>query len=598
MNRAAVFHTCRAPYAYPVGGAHLRVVLEAAQGDLEGATCVHGDGYDWPVESDRPAAMNWLGDDGVHEYWGVTLPAPTRRVRYLLHVRGRDGREVWLNERGIQPRRPRDGHFMYAYIHKGDRFEQPDWIREAIFYQIFPDRFCNGNPANDPPEPMDWNARPALRQPAGGDLEGIGEKLGYIRELGINCIYSTPIFTSPSSHKYDTTDYYHVDPHFGTDADFKALVQGAHGQGIRFVLDAVFNHCGRGFFAFRDVVARGEQSPYVGWFYDLHSFPVDPAACNYETFANKVKYMPKLDTTDPECAEYLLQVAEHWIREADIDGWRLDVANEVDHSFWREFRRRVKGAKAQAYITGEVWHDPSDWLQGDQFDSVMNYPWRYAVLLFLKGEIDVVEFNALMTRLRLHHPAEVRRGLLNLLGSHDTPRVRTVVQSGEKAALGALLLLTAEGVPMIYYGDEIGMEGEDDPDCRRGYPWGRTDEQDQGLLGLYRRLVAIRRTFPWLNDGAWETFLTDGVRNALGYKRQPTPLEAPGHRREEEGLYVVLNASPSGCEVRLPHDRLYDLLEGEIQTGRVQGSTVELPPWGMAVLAPPSLAQQFRESRP
>lgn len=586
MQMASVFHSCRAPYAYPVGEAHLRVVLMAARGDLSAATCVFGDRYAWPPGAELPAAMDRLGDDGVHEYWGATIPAPTRRVRYLLHLRGRDGGEAWLGENGFAPQRGAQGFFEYAYIHRADRFAQPDWVRAAVVYQIFPDRFCNGDPSGDPPGHMDWNARPATREPAGGDLAGIRQRLGYLQELGINCIYLTPIFAAPAYHKYDTTDYFRVDPAFGSNAAFADLVAEAHGAGTRVILDAVFNHSGSTWFAFRDVVEQGADSPYAGWFYELREFPVDEARINYETFADRVASMPKLDTANPDCADYLLKVAEHWIRAAGIDGWRLDVANEVDHRFWRRFRDRVKAANPQAFIIGEVWHDPTDWLQGDQFDSVMNYPWRTATLAFLKGQIDAAEYDGLLTRQRFHYPAEVRRGLLNLLGSHDTPRIRTEAGSRAKAALGTLLLLTAPGVPMIYAGDEIGMEGAQDPDCRRGFPWERPEEHDLGLLSLYRRLIGLRKRFPWLNDGAWETFHADGVRNVLGYRRMPEPLEAPGRAGEAgEGLWVVVNAGPNPVTVPVPSDRpLTDLLAGEMQTGRVQGSTVELPGYGMALL--------------
>lgn len=359
------------------------------------------------------------------------------------------------------------------------------------------------------------------------------------------------------------------------------------------MLDAVFNHAGKEWFAFRDVIEKGPDSEYAGWFYNLHSFPVRPEVCNYETFANRIPTMPKLDTGNPACRDYLLGVAEYWIREADIDGWRLDVANEVDHRFWRAFRDRVKQVKPDAFIVGEVWHDATGWLQGDQFDSVMNYAWRYITLAFLSGNLDAVEYDRLLTRLRFTHTAEVARGLVNLLGSHDTPRVRTVLGSREKAAQAAVLLLTSEGVPMIYYGDEIGLEGEKDPDCRRCYPWDDPKQRDEELFSLYRRLIVIRNTFPWLNDGAWETFIADPVTGLFGFRRLPTPLIAPERPVDEEGLYVVINNSGGDADLVIPTRAgvpLVDLLAGEMLTGRVEGNRLELPPRGIAVLAPETLA--------
>jgi cyclomaltodextrinase / maltogenic alpha-amylase / neopullulanase len=596
VNTSALLHQGRSPHAYPVGEDHLRVVFRAARGDLARAVCVYGHRYAWPPEADSSVPMERLGDDGTHEYWGVTLPAPTRRVRYTFYVQGKDGGSVWLTDRGLSPIRPQGGYFEYAYIHRGDRFQQPDWLRQAVFYQIFPDRFCNGDPASDPPAKLPWGEKPGPQSMAGGDLAGIQQKLAYLKRLGVGCIYTTPIFRSPTNHKYDTADYYQIDPVFGTSDQFRELVQAAHARGIKFMLDAVFNHSGKEWFPFIDLMAKGAGSAYADWFYDLHGFPVDPAACNYETFADGVANMPKLNTTNPDLAEYLLDVAAHWIREAGIDGWRLDVANEVDHGFWRAFRARVKAAKPEAFILGEIWHDATDWLQGDQFDSVMNYPWREVTLAFLKGEIDAVGYDRQLTRLRFRYPAEVVRGLLNLLGSHDTPRVRTVLGSREKAAQAAVLLLTAEGVPMIYYGDEIGMEGGPDPDCRRCYPWAKPGEQDTAILALYRRLTEIRQRFPWLNDGAWETFTADPVTNVLGFRRSAAPLVAPLEQRAagaRADLYVVINgaAAPATVAIPSPADAdLVDLLEGQMLTGQVTGRTLTLPPRGFAILAPAKLA--------
>lgn len=599
MQMAALHHSSRIPYAYPVvDGGHLRIVLKAAAGDLAAAAVLHGDRYPREADSDEPARMERLGTDGVHDYWGVTIASETRRIRYFIYVVGTSGEHAWLSEFGATPRKPASGWFQHAYLHKADQFKQPDWIRGTVFYQIFPDRFCNGDKQNDPRGAGKWGEKPTRGYMAGGDLAGIEKKLGYLKGLGVGAIYTTPIFLAPTNHKYDTTDYYQIDPSFGTNDQLRSLVAEAHARGIRFLLDAVFNHCGKEWFAFADVLSKGDQSPYRDWFYNLYEFPIDPQVCNYETFANFTHAMPKLDTSHPACGEYLLEVAEHWIREAAIDGWRLDVANEVDHRFWRKFRERVKGVKDQAWILGEIWHDPTNWLLGDQYDSVMNYPWREATLDFLKGRIDAREYDQLLTRMRFSQPLEVRAGLLNLLGSHDTARVRTELGSREKAAQAAVLLLTAEGAPLVYYGDEIGMEGENDPGCRGCYPWGRPAEQDAEMLALYRRLIAIRTAFPWLGDGAWETFAADPLTGLLAYKRLPGALEAPNRDTGEEGLYVVVNGAGRPAEIQVPTDApLIDLLGGLMQSGKIAGRTLRLPARGVAVLAPKQLAAQVKGKR-
>lgn len=598
MQKAALWHVCRAPFAYPVGEAHVRLVLLGARGDLAGATVVFGDRYTRPPEGDAQAAMGRLGSDDRHDYWGVTIPVPTRRLRYKIRAEGAEGQQVWLTDAGLAPTRQAGPFFEFPYLHRNDRFEQPAWLRETVFYQIFPDRFCNGDPENDPPGTAPWGTKPTSRLRTGGDLAGIRQKLDYLTDLGVNGIYTTPIFAAPSNHKYDTADYYAIDPAFGGAEDLIALVREAHARGMRVLLDGVFNHAGRDWFAFRDVIARGAESPYRDWFYDLGPFPVDPARCRYETFANRVPSMPKLDTGNPDCAAYLLDVAGHWTEIAGVDGWRLDVANEVDRRFWRSFRERVKSLRPDAFLLGEVWHDPTEWLNGDTLDGVTNYPWRAATLAFLKGDLDAASYDALLCRLRFRHTAAASRGLVNLLGSHDTPRVRTELGgSSERAAQAAVLLLTAPGVPLIPYGDEIGMEGAGDPDCRRCYPWDDPRAQDHQLFRIYRRLLAIRRAFPWLQDGAWETLIACPQTGLLGYRRLPTPLETPERPRQEEGLIVVVNRAPSAACAAVPEGgEQIDLLRGCRGSGRIEGgSRLLLPPHGIAVLAPPALAGRLTE---
>jgi cyclomaltodextrinase len=565
MNLAALQHAALGATAYPLDERHLRIVLKAAAGDLDGGTVIWRDRYAALTERDARLPLERVASDGVSDIWAATLATETRRVWYALCLRS--GREtVWLGEDGPSPRRVGCAGFQYPYLCRADLFRQPAWLAGTTFYQIFPDRFRNGDPSNDPRgRRLRWGARPRGGQEmAGGDLEGIRKGLAHLSELGIGAFYTTPIFRSSSNHKYNTADYYQIDPAFGTNEEFALLVAEAHGKGIRVVLDAVFNHSGTDFFAFRDVRRRGAASPYVSWFNRIDAFPVDPSVPNYETFATGLGYMPKLNTADPACADYLLGVAEHWLREANIDGWRLDVANEVDHAFWRRFRERVKGTKPDAWILGEVWHDAMPWLGGDQFDSVTDYPWRTAVLQYLGGERDAQEFDRAVQRLWYRYPAPVLAGLLHLLGSHDTARVRTLL-GPERARLAAVLLLTAPGVPIVYYGDEIGMEGGPDPDCRRCMEWDPA-LWDATTLQVYRRLIQARRERPWLNDGAWDTLIADPVSNVLAYRRTNRPmLGALPAEGAGESLWVAVNPgeAPVEIELRLGEkggDRFRDLL--------------------------------------
>lgn len=555
MQLSALLHRAHGAMAYPVDTDHLRVVLQSARGDLTAADCHFGDRYTDPSR-DQVLPMALAAGDRLHDYWVVTLPVPTRRVRYRFFLRGRRG-TAWFGEHGPGKQSAACPWFHYPYMAPGDSFRLPSWLPGAVIYQVFPDRFYNGDPGNDPPDVRPWGELPTWYSSHGGDLRGIAQKLDWLSALSAGCLYMTPIFASPSPHKYNTTDYYRVDPAFGTLEDLQALVAAAHGAGIRVVLDGVFNHAGSDFFAFQDAVQSGEGSQYRHWF-NIRSFPVQVGqGCNYETWADDVITMPKLMTHQPEVREYLLGVAEHWLRTAGIDGWRLDVANEVGRDFWRAFRQRVRTANADALILGEVWHDATAFLQGDTFDSVTDYQWREAVLALLTGKLAPDAFDQVLTRMRFQYPGAAVGGLVRLLGSHDTPRVRTVVGSVAKVALGAILLFTSQGVPMVYYGDEIGMEGGWDPDCRRCMAWSG-EAQDQELLRLFRQLGRLRRALPWLNTGEWTTLVANRDSGVYAYRRDSrlaanaAPAGMPLPAADGESIWVVLNLSSETRGVTLP----------------------------------------------
>lgn len=387
--------------------------------------------------------------------------------------------------------------------HSETDFCTPDWVKHAVFYQIFPDRFANGDPSNDPANVQPWGTPPTPYNFMGGDLQGILQKLDYLQELGVTAVYLNPIFQSTSNHRYNTYDYFRIDPRLGTMEDFQNLLREMHRRGMRLILDGVFNHCGRGFYPFHDVVENGGHSPYVGWFH-IKKFPIYPydgrKKANYESWWG-IRSLPKFNTDNPQVREFLLSVARYWI-EQGADGWRLDVPNEIDDdTFWREFRRVVKSAHPDAYIVGEIWKDAKRWLQGDQFDSVMNYPLRDLCVQFVaKREIHAPEFAHRLLRLFRRYPAPATYTLLNLLGSHDTPRWLTVCGGNvRRAMLGYTILLTLPGAPCIYYGDEIGMTGEADPHCRACFPWDKR-KWNRRLQEHIRWLIALRHS-----SGAWRT---------------------------------------------------------------------------------------------
>ena len=529
--------------------------------------------------------MRREANDGVSDYWTCVLPLPTARLRYFFELVGADGARAFLSEQGFADARPRFeyqvGYFFYPYDLPADRFAVPAWVAGTTFYLIFPDRFANGDRSRDPEWVRPWGEPPTNKSFFGGDLAGIRERLGWLTDLGVGGIYLTPVFAAPSNHKYDPADYERVDPGFGTNDEFRDLVKTAHARGIRVVLDAVFNHSGDQWFAFRDVLENGERSPYRDWFFRIDSFPVDTDAVNYETFANRARSHPKLNTANAGLREYLVGIGEKWIREADIDGWRLDVANEIDHRFWRAFRDRVKAAKADAFIVGEAWHDAIRWLDGAQFDSVMHYPWRDAVIRFLNGDITATRFAQRTTAMRHMYDAAATPGLMHLLGSHDTARIRSELGgSADRARQAAVLLLTATGAPLVYYGDEVGMEGGDDPDSRRCMEWDRA-KQELHVLHAYRTLIHVRRARPWLAWGAFDDVLVDDERKVYAYRRSSTgPLAPEGTPRDV--LYVGLNTGEFPSEVCFGDDRpLVDVFTGKPSTSRVT-----IDPAGAVVLVP------------
>jgi cyclomaltodextrinase / maltogenic alpha-amylase / neopullulanase len=408
----------------------------------------------------------------------------------------------------------------------------PPWVQDAVFYQIFPERFANGDAANDPPGTGKWGGTPTPGNFFGGDLRGIINHLDHLSSLGVNALYLNPIFAAASNHKYDTGDYLRIDPAFGDEQTFRELVDSCHARGIRVVLDGVFNHTGVEFFAFADLKKNGANSKYTGW-YNVRSFPVGPVSKpNYECWWN-IGTLPKLMTGNPGVRQYLFEVTRHWLA-AGIDGWRLDVPNEIPHEFWIEWRRLVKSLNPRAYILGEIWDNGAPWLQGDQFDAVMNYRFRSACIdFFASGTTSVSAFDSALTRQRADYAPEVNFALFNPLGSHDTERFLTLCRGNIAAwKLALLFQMTYPGAPSVYYGDEIGMTGGKDPGCRGTMVWDPA-LQNADMLGFTRGVIALRRSHDVLRRGSFAPLVVDDARGVYAF------LRAEG----SSGAAVVLNRS-------------------------------------------------------
>lgn len=496
-----VYHRPKGNLAYAYDSKTIHIRIRTVKKDVQRCHIIYGDKYDWENQS-ATKPMTLLYSDDLFDYWQINIIPPNKRLCYMFKLESND-KKYWYTEYGFHDKQPSKVNIMFEYpfLNQIDIFKTPDWVKDAIFYQIFPERFANGDKTNDPEVTEKWGELPTRDNFFGGDLQGIIDKLDYLKNLGINAIYLTPIFEANTNHKYDTKDYMKVDPQFGDINTLKELVSRCHDKGIRVMLDAVFNHSGYYFPPFQDVIKKGPRSEYWDWFH-IHSYPIRKyPRPNYDTFAFEY-HMPKLNTENDQVKKYLLNVAEFWIKEVGIDGWRLDVANEVDHTFWREFRQVVKNANPDAYILGEVWHDAGPWLQGDQFDGVMNYPFtNMAIEFFCKQAINAKEFTNFLNKFMFRYPHQANLVLLNILDSHDTKRLLTQCGGNKELfKLAVLFQMTYIGVPCIYYGDEVGMEGSDDPDCRRTMIWDE-DRQDKDLLEFYKDCIALRKRYTALRRG-------------------------------------------------------------------------------------------------
>lgn len=379
----------------------------------------------------------------------------------------------------------------------------PYWVQDAIFYQIFPDRFARSETANEKPNLQPWGSTPTVRGFQGGNLRGIIEKFDYLLDLGVNAIYLNPIFASSANHRYHTNDYYKIDRTLGSMQDFQALLDVAHSNGMRIVLDGVFNHSGRGFFAFADLLDNGPESRYKEWYY-VNGFPLDAfgggKATKYKAWWD-IKDLPKLNAENPDVVNYLMGVSRYWI-EHGADGWRLDVPAEIDNDeFWAEFRKVVKRANPDAYTVGEIWDGDPRWVGDEHFDGLMHYTLRDAILDLLGYKTELPEFAKKMEEFLTLYPRENVYAMYLPLGSHDTRRLMTKLNDDlNKVQLAFLLQFANPGAPAIYYGDEIGMKGEKDPDNRRAFPWDEK-EWSQELRAYIQKLIAARKKHPALRRG-------------------------------------------------------------------------------------------------
>ena len=496
MNKQALLHIPDSQYCYPVGTHTVKLRLRVSAEDaFDGVRAVYGNKYVYHLKRSE-AALERSFSDGTFAYYTLTLELTDVRLVYIFVLES-EGKTYYFSEDGVTDSydfsKAYYNAFQLPFINAADIMPAVDWMRGAVFYNIFVDRFYCGDRKKDRSYiNLRWGDIPDPKSFAGGDLCGIIEKLDYLQRTGVTALYLTPVFCSVSNHKYDIYDYYRIDPQFGSKADLKRLVREAHARGMRVILDAVFNHCSEKLPQFADVLAKGRRSKYHGWFLIDGDRP-DAAARNYQCFSF-CTYMPKFNTSNKEVQEFLCGVAVYWVKECGIDGWRLDVSDEVSHDFWRKMRKEVKAVKPDCVIIGENWHDAHPFLGGDQYDGIMNYALTKACLdYFAWGETDEAGFADKLSALYMRNSGTVNGMMMNLLDSHDTHRFYSLAGKREDALIAALAVIFMHpGAAGVYYGTEIPLEGGYDPDCRRTMDWEKAEKGTE-VSRCIAALAALRR---------------------------------------------------------------------------------------------------------
>lgn len=508
INRQAVRHRPLSEFAYAPAEYCLTIRLQAARNNLKRCTLFYGDRVDpHPQVRFRPQNMEKVASDDYFDYYETTINSEYDRVCYYFSLdSAKETLYLYADIMAKTIPTERSEFYQYPFIRREEISDVPAWLKKAVVYNIFPDSFADSarNLSCQAQSFFDQKTGQTLHSRLGGTIRGIIANIDYITELGFNCLYLNPIFTAAEYHRYDLLDYYHVSPNLGTDADFRELVQAVHARGMHIIIDGVFNHCSWYFFAFDDVVKNGENSRYKDWFYNLQ-FPVRRPESGekpqYSCFAYEPK-MPKLNSSNPEVRNYFLDVCRYWIEEFDVDGWRLDVANELDKDFWRAFRKTAKKAKPDSVLIAEIWENSARWLQGDMFDSTMNYDFRrHCRDFFASGKIDAAEFNSRLIKMNWRYPFPIVQGQLNLLDSHDVSRFRSLCICPERFYLAEVFLFTAVGVPCVFYGDELGVQGEDEYSWRGAMPWDKAIIDDRNF---FQHLIRIRQNNECLVSGSFQ----------------------------------------------------------------------------------------------
>lgn len=555
MNLSAVYHRCLDNYCYCLDEDYILISIQTDY-DIKKVTLLYSD----PFKTGIMGGNHSLSTDMIemtdvkrlehHLLWSVKIKPEYKRLAYYFLLENDNEKYYMYEDRFYTPKehknyKGREQTFTFPWMNPADIIKTPDWVNDTVWYQIFIDRFCNGRKELNPKKVSPWRSPDKTvkyYEFFGGDIPGITSKLDYLKSLGITGLYLTPVCKGQSNHKYDTASYTRLDPHFGNDEDMKELVKQAHDHGIRVMMDGVFNHTGYLFKPWKDVVKNGPDSKYFDWFIINHwpfissgTYSSNSKAGNYYTFGF-FDGMPKLNTNNPKVIHYIIKVLSSWIHKYDIDGIRLDVAGEISHALCKEIHSKLKALKPDFYILGELWHDSTPWLRGDEYDSVMNYPFTDSLNDFWTDKSKTaLDFEYAVNRCFTMYPLQMNRVLFNLLDSHDTIRLITKLKSLSKFYQQLTVLFTMPGTVCIYYGTEIALEGSYDPDCRRCMPWDRIMKGEYyDKITIMKNLIELRKSHPALRSNDYEFIHLAEDSRVLSYVR-----------RDEDGekIMVVLNCS-------------------------------------------------------
>ena len=564
MEYSAIFHDMDKRFCYAIDKDLFVIRVQVKKDDMKEVILHYEDKY-IPIErkdTRMTLPMKKVATSQFHDYYEAQLQMHLICLRYFFEFTDMQGEKVYYGNYEFDKECITNRDRMFdcpQNLREEEMFEVPQWAANKVVYEIFPSRFATTQPVD---KELWYKAPITPMDDLHGNLRGIIEHLDYIKDLGIDVVYLTPIFKSNSCHKYDTIDYYQVDPSFGTTEDLKELVQKSHERGMKVVLDAVYNHTGREFFAFQDILEKGEKSKYLDWYF-IDELPPRGEWGEIPNFKCFGYYggMPKLNLKNPEVEKYITDVACYWIKECDIDGWRLDVGDEISHFFWKNFRKAIKAVKKDMLIIGEIWHYAGDFLEGDEWDTVMNYPFYLNLIDLLADEkINVSQFVQNLGYLKGRLNKKCYPLMWNLIDSHDTARFLHLCHDNKKKQhLAAAFQLLLPGMPMVYYGDEYAMPGANDPDCRRGMYWDE-EYQDKEMYNWYKKLMQIRKAHACIVEGEMiETIANDDEDTIVMIRKNG-----------EETIAMLFNCGNSAKEFN-EYAEKHNLLTDSAFDGKVDG---------------------------